>query len=128
MGAEQVAASIKVLTKERLTLIELFGHTDVLRSLPRKHEHHLRLFRYLIPVFDTFMAALRHLHDIGNITADKHSSMCESSTANLQRVGHVGEVEFGIVPQMANEPRGRSVERLARFRGDSQQLPRPQRI
>ena len=59
MRAEQFAASIKVLTKDRLVLIELLGHTDVLRSLPRKHEHHRRLFRHLITVFDSFMAALR---------------------------------------------------------------------
>ena len=64
-----------------------------------------------VTVLDSLTPRLKSLDDIGYITADKHSSMCKSSTANLSVYATSARLSSGWFLGNDGEPRGRSVER-----------------
>ncbi len=107
----QLEASIDVLAKNRLALVEVPRHARVLAPAAREHEHDrgARL-GHAVGEDATGVEPLQELDGVLAAIRDHHPPALEIFTRTLQAVGHVGERELGVLLEVAREPIAGGVE------------------
>ena len=112
MRLEEVQAPIEVLAKDRLGVIEIPTHVDGLRAAAGKHEGDERCVRRRAGGEDAQrIPRFQRLDRVVRRRADQSASMAEVLAPDLQRVGDVSQIEFGMTPQVLDQVDRRALQR-----------------
>jgi len=121
---QKPAATIKLLTECRLAPVQIRRHVRVMIAYPREHEdHRLLAVGWLVRCQHALRIARFQRRDgLGVIATDHRLAELQTLASGLQRVGHIGQIEFGMLAQMRAQPRQRLIQRVLRPGRQHQQL------
>src|SRR5215831_7034250 len=93
-----------MLPKQRLRMVKARTHRCMLRTLPGEHERDGPLLAITNPVRDSRCWTGRQRRgSVVEVVANKHSSMVEGSSADLQRIRNVPNIETRMTIQMIGQ-------------------------
>ena len=124
MRLENLAAAVYLFPEHRLGLVKLAAHAHLLGALAGKHESDTGLLLARLSVENAFRVAPgQRLHRLRDAAAECHPPMAEGLSAGLQSKGDVGQIDFGIFPEVFRQIRRGRFERGFCFRREQQELP-----
>ena len=126
VGFEYPAAIVDLSAHDRFGAVQVGGHARVLRALAGEHEDDREAFPDRIDWLRATRIQKRG-HGVGAVVGRDHvrAPVREGPSSDVQGVGDVGEVEFGMAGEVCAQSLRRSAERRGAAGRQREQLKRP---